>query len=233
MEEERIRQQGNINNRKDNRIFRASKITKQLLYNMPSDHIGLLMYFKTVDGIFDENEIDQDLRISLLTPFMTEKARRMLSSLPPSDRDSYEHWKQALLREYKITPKLCRQGFLEAFRSKFESNTQFAVRLKNLFNCYLESRKVTTFEGLYELCLADRFRDALTFKEKCFIADKEGSDEWFKIDKIAADIDHYESERGRDMSNAKFINYNKKSYYPVNRGTRNFMRCTKCNGFNH
>jgi len=183
--------------RRDVRLQKAVNVMKGILYHMPYDVTGILLYFKNVDDLFLQNNIDNDLKISLLNPYLTEKARRVVMNLPPGDRDSYEHWKQAILREHRLTPKLYRQSFDNAIRTSNESCIQFATRLCTLQDFYFQSRNLdNSYNALVQLLLSDRLKDTLTPEARCFISDREGND-WFDVHRVAELIDMYESERGQ------------------------------------
>src|SRR6267154_4297380 len=143
---------------------------------------------------------------------MNDKARRIFANLAVSEKDTYEHFKISLVREFRLSPRMCRAGYCEAKKTRTESNVQFVSRLRTLLKCYLESRQVTdSFEDLVELLLTDRFTDSLSDNQRYFLADKQG-DEWNKVHTIAVWIDGYEAERmqlGNSSNNRVNAQYKK------------------------
>ena len=191
--------------RLDVRMKKASDILRNVLYPMPLNSNDLPIYFEAVDGIFIRYEIDEDLRIPLLTPFLTDTARRLLSTLPSQDVSSYIKWQQALLREHRLTPRAYLKNYLSANRNDGESCVQFSTRLTCLFKYYLNSRHVDgSFEKLQNLILADRLKASLKDSTRFHIADKEG-DTWQKPSVLAELVDLYEGERRDSYSqNSRF-----------------------------
>ena len=191
-----------LENRIDRRLHRAHQVMSGILFNMPSIPDDLASYFEQIDKLFDTNKVDQDLRISLLTPYLTERARKAVLGSSNDDVDTYDKFKAVILREHRLTPQAYRKNFIEAYRLPDESSTQFATRLTCLFRHYVESRKVTTFKELFELIVADRLKDSLKHYTRCYVADRENK-EWLKPNRIAELVDLYEVERGSDKPNSQ------------------------------
>jgi hypothetical protein len=182
----------------DIRLKRASSLMKSILYAMPSDSNDLPLYFQNVDRLFDMNYIDDDLRVSLLAPYLTDKARKALMVLPLESINTYEKWKQALLREHRLTPRLYRQNFNSIVREPNETCLQFNTRLTCLLRYYLDSREINgSFDKLVNLILSDRLKDSLFSRTRYHISDREGTG-WLESSKIAEMVDLYEGERGRE-----------------------------------
>ena len=182
----------------ENRLQRASALMKNILFPMPSYSGDLPLYFENVDKLFALNSVDNDLRIALLGPYLTDKARKVMLILPPEDIDTYIKWKAALLKEHRLTPQTYRRNFVQASREPDESCQQFSTRLACLLKYYLQSQDINnSFEELVSLLLADRLRDSLPFNTKTYVADKEGEG-WFKSSKIANIVDIFEETRGRE-----------------------------------
>src|SRR3989454_4546508 len=239
---------------------KASDILRNVLYPMPQNSNDLPIYFEAVDSIFVRYQIDEDLRIPLLTPFLTDTARRLLSTLPSQDVSSYIKWQQALLREHRLTPRAYLKNYLSANRNDGESCVQFSTRLTCLFKYYLNSRHVDgSFEKLQNLILADRLKASLKDSTRFHIADKEG-DTWQKPSVLAELVDLYEGERRdsysqnsrfsaasythsyNDNNNNKFQNresaprsrpFVRTPYVPRLNAWREKVRCSWCGGQGH
>ena len=208
--------------RKDIRLKRAHDVMKGVLYPMPSEANDLTLYFENVDRLFDTNEVGDDLRISLLTPFLTERARRAMLSLSSTDCDTYEHWKQSLLREHRLTSLVYKQNFYQAVREPNESCLQFSTRLSCLLKYYLESRKISnSYDDLVALLLSDRLKESLSANVRYHISDKEGVN-WFKSVQISELVDLYESERGQNFKNK--TDFNNKSFYSKSDASSNRVK---------
>src|SRR3989441_5721642 len=81
--------------------------------------------------------------------------------------------KGIIMKEYQITPGICRRGFVGCLKFKTESVVQYVSRLRSLLQCYLDSRKVITFTELMDLMNSDHVKDSLTQEEKYYVGEKE------------------------------------------------------------
>ena len=208
--------------KRDIRLAKMAKTFKTLLYSLPYDVVGILMWFRRVEELFELNQVDEDIKTQLVYSFMNDKARRIFANLAVSEKDTYEHLKISLVREFRLSPRMCRAGYCEAKKTRTESNVQFVSRLRTLLKCYLESRQVTdSFEDLVELLLTDRFTDSLSDNQRYFLADKQGEAR-NKVHTITVWIDGYEAER-MQLSNASNnrgnVQYKKNNMYTL-RGDR-------------
>ena len=81
-------------------------------------------------------------------------------------------------------------------KSLIENNVNFAARLKTLLTIYLENRNINhSYERLVQLLLSDRFRQTLSYDERCYISDKEGGEDWMNIGRMSRLIDVFQAER--------------------------------------
>ena len=81
----------------ERRLEKAITFCKALLYPMPVNVNELTLYLENMDTLFAEYHIDEDLRIPLLTPYLTDVSRRALLNIPAEQRTTYQDWKKALL----------------------------------------------------------------------------------------------------------------------------------------
>ena len=191
------------------RFQKASKLLKNILYFLPTEAgtSSLLIYFRNIEEIFTEYAIEPDIQALILYSKLPEKVRKLLGNIPAEQKDTYEKIKQVILREFQITPGICRRGFVECLKFKTESMIQYASRLRSLFQCYLDARKVTTFGELFDLSISDHIKDGLTQGEKYFIGEKE-ADGTLKSIEIAHLLDVYQAirleERGKDRPRSDY-----------------------------
>src|SRR2546425_388274 len=220
----------------EKREVRLGKIRKLLvgvLTPMPKDAVGISLYMARVDEIFKEHSVQDDLKISLLYAHVNEGMKRMLDSLSLSQRDTYEKWRDVIIKYCRVTPKLCRISFLNAVRTPSETHIQFACRLRNLFKCYIESREVNqNIEDLIAVLIADRYKASLVTEDRLYLCDKE-LEIWKQVDSLAHMMDAREVERGyrldkprrnvgKDQKGSKYgDNKYKTSYSNQNQVNRN------------
>ena len=180
------------------RLKRATDATRGSLYHMPIESSEVAPYFAQMDRVFDSCKVDEDLRANLLTPYLTERARKAVLGMTPAEYNNYTSWREVILREYRLTATAYRQQYMKATRIIGESCSQFVTRLRSMLSYYLAARKVDKFEELVELLLSDRLRDSLHPNSRFMIQDKE-QDTWMKTNDMAKTVDIYEVSRGYNM----------------------------------
>src|SRR3989442_11007253 len=184
------------NSKREVRLTKIRKALAGVITPMPKDFLGAFLYLKRMEEHFLEHKIENDLKIAILTPYVNESIKRMIESLPLEQRDTYDKWKSIIGRWCRITPKLCRLGFNSAIRTSTETHIQYACRLKNLFNCYLESKEVKdNFNDLVSLIVSDRYKQTLATEDRLYLTDKE-SEKPRDIFDLALYMDDREIERG-------------------------------------
>ena len=185
------------------RLRKATDAIRGALYPMPIEASEVAPYLAQMDRVFDSCEVEEDLRANLLTPYLTERARKAVLGMTPTEYQNYANWKEVILREYRLTATAYRQQFLRATRVVGESCSQFVTRLRSMFTYYLAARKVKTVEELIELILADRLRDSLHPNSRFMIQDKEQED-WMRVNNMAKTVDIYEVSRGYNQTEGNF-----------------------------
>ena len=212
-------------NKKDMRIAKALKVMRNLSYKMPTEPMALGLYFKNMEELFVMNDIRDDIKVVVLNSQLNEKARLIMNNLSIVEKATYETFKEAILREFRVDSKVSLKIFKTAYRKQDESCCQFATRLHTLLNMYLENKKIgTSFERIVAMLLSDRLRESLPYEQRCYISDKEvDKDDWCSMEVMARWVDAYEAERTH-----KFVQ-------PVDRykGGENKFRagvvCFRCN----
>ncbi len=231
----------------DNRIERAYKTLRGQISTMPNDSLGVTIYLKNLEDIFDRCNIDQDLRCHILRQNLNEKGRNAYDSMSFADKADFTACKQALLTSFQITPISCRNAFQQACKTAGESFSQFANRLRILLSSYLHSRNISDMGELIELLLTDRFKDSLTQQQRGHIGDQE-QEKWFTLEKIATLVDFYvvnhpfipnssQSIHNRYVPNASGNRVNQNNWQKTNEptytGARSKLTCTVCSGIGH
>ena len=192
----RERQSREDNKKMDIRLKRANDVMRGVLYHMNTlDAAEIPVYFESIERLFEMNKIDEDLRVSLITPFLDDKSRRLMSNLALTDIDSFDHLKRAILRENRLTPIVYRSNFNRACKSKEESHVQFSTRLHCLLKHYVHSRDIGgSYDKLMQLLVTDRLKDTLANGTRTYIVTREGK-EWFEAERVAELADIFEGEQ--------------------------------------
>ena len=183
------------------RLQRAMGVLKDAIPVMTAQKDALPQYLAYVDVLFDKNKTDEDLRVTLLIPRLTDEARVKVQSLAPEQIDTYEKFKEALLHEFKYTRKQLRDNFYQASRKEDESCTQFVSRIRASLRYYLDSCKVSTFQKLTELMISDKIKDSIALPVKRYVADRE-RDGWSEPERLIELIDTYEDNQSLGKVNS-------------------------------
>jgi len=141
---------------------------------------------------------------------LSARARTLCSRLEPDVRDDYFRMKMAVLKEYGLTAKC----FLERFntmRKPFNDTfILFNSKLRGLLLQYFNARKVTNFDDVVSLLVADRVKSSLT--EQClkYVLSVENnlpsdSQQWLEPQRLSEIVDEYISYTNASGTRASFI----------------------------
>ena len=64
---------------------------------MPQQFSAIPVYFDTVDKFYDEYNVPDEVKISLLNPYLSVAGRKLFVTLPTEDVESYDKFKAAVL----------------------------------------------------------------------------------------------------------------------------------------
>jgi len=121
------------------------------------------------------------------------KARAYLAKLDPNVSGQYDTLKQALLREFKLTPNSYLERFNRCAKNTDDTYVTFASKLNNLLDYYLDSREVTTFEQLRNLLICDKIKSGLS--ESClnYVLSIESATKtgWLGMTELVDAVDRY------------------------------------------
>src|SRR5260221_377022 len=70
-------------NTREMKLKRSADILKGCLYKMPDNPMEIPVFFDYADRHFNSNHIDETLRISLINPYLSDKARKLATRLAP------------------------------------------------------------------------------------------------------------------------------------------------------
>ena len=160
---------------------------------MPSDAADLPAFFENAERLFSEVQAPQEMRAQLLLPYLSDKARVIVSKMDQKRASSYKDVKALILREYKMTPLAYYHKYQTATKQTDETYVMFINRLKTLLGYYIASRHVSTFDKLISLLVADHTKAMLTTDCLNHILTVENTldDGWLTHDKLAETVDAY------------------------------------------
>ena len=147
-------------------------------------------YLDLVDKIFEEYSVPVEIRIQILSPYLSYTAKSLLITLPSEELADYAKFKQALLTHMSLTAVSYRNMFWQASKKAAESYVIYANRLSGLLGYYLRARKVTTLDQLQELLVSDKLKGDLSQNVLQEIGKSE-TDTFLKPNELGKFIDRY------------------------------------------
>ena len=174
---------------------------------MSNDPIEIISFFRSIEQTFDSLKVPNELKSSLVRPFLNDKAKTLIAQMDPDVVKNYEQLRDALLREFQLTPNSYLQRFNTLKRSPEETAVMYASRLRSLLEYYLDSRQVQSYDKLKELLLCDRIK--VTLSESCLnhVLSVENTTKqgWLGVAELTAAIDRYSSSNPLDKPRAYAI----------------------------
>ena len=144
--------------------------------NLPSNNFDVSRNVRLVPP-FREEEVDRyfghfervatvlkwprEVWTMTLQSVFTGKAQEAYSSLSLEDALDYDKVKQAVLRIYSLVPEAYRQKFRNHQKLETLSYVEFVRDKEVLFDRWLNSQEISTFEGLRDLILLEDFKNCL------------------------------------------------------------------------
>src|SRR6266516_313969 len=182
------------------RLAQANKTLWGQLYRMPNDILNIILYLNAMDDLFTTSNIDLDLRVTIMSSYLNDKGKRAFAMMSLQEKADYLLFKEALMREFRITAGVCKDDFYGAVKQENENWLQFSTRLKILFKEYLKCRKITdSFDDLSALMISDKFKETLSNQQKFHVLDREG-EEWLKVEAVAKLVYIYDTSRSQTKS---------------------------------
>jgi len=135
---------------------------KNAITKMPNEPIDVISWFVNVERLFEQLKTPVELQAVLIRPYLSERARILLSRCDPTKSKDYASIKKFLLQEFHLSPTVYLEKFHSMQYDKSETYSQFLARLTAVFNYYVESRKIEKdFDKLLELIVYDRIKSVL------------------------------------------------------------------------
>jgi len=96
---------------------------------MGNDPLDLIPFFDHVDKLFYDLRIPENLRVTLLRPYVNDKARLLISRFDVARAADYEFVKRYLMDQFKLLPQYFMEQFNSIARQPLESFKAFVSRL--------------------------------------------------------------------------------------------------------
>jgi len=124
---------------------------------MPVESIDIVSWFKSLEKLFEPLKVPVELYAVLRRPYL----KFLLSRVDLDKSTDYGAVKRYILQELQLTPSVYLDKFQSVSRDSTETYHQFDNKLSSLFEYYVESRKVGSYEELIELIVYDRIKASL------------------------------------------------------------------------
>jgi len=101
----------------------------------------------------------------LIRPYLSDRAKLLMSKCDPTHSAKYENIKSFLLKELHLSPAVYMEKFNSITQDKNETYTEFSTRLMSLFEYYLKSRRIgqtQSYDKLTDLMVYDRVKSCLS-----------------------------------------------------------------------
>ena len=153
-------------NAKENQTLQLLKKYGDALRNsivkLSNDLIEIIPFFENFERQMSELKVPVGIRVSLLKPFLNDRARLLVNRIESKHANDYDYVKEYLLQQFKLVPQYFLESFNSLHRQSQETYRAFISRLSMLLDYYLSSRKITTLDELKQLLVSDRVKVSLT-----------------------------------------------------------------------
>lgn len=129
---------------------------------MGADPIDLVAFLRNCEQLFSVYDVPESLQAILIRPFLNDRARTYITKLDPDISGDYRRLKEALLKEFKLSPNVYLERFNMCNKTVDETYVTFASKLTGYLSYYIDSRGVDSFDKLCELLVCDRIKSTLS-----------------------------------------------------------------------
>ena len=81
---------------------------------MPEDINEIPFYMDCMEKQYEIFEVPQDIRVHLMQPYLSDRAKCLLSLLNGHELDTFDKFKLKILQEFRLTPTKYRENFMTA-----------------------------------------------------------------------------------------------------------------------
>ena len=178
------------------KVKRYGSALKQVVAPMPSDASEIPQFFESLEAMFCTFEVPEDLQAKLLLPFLSVKAKMLISRLCAQELENFQDVRDFILSEFKLTSREYKLRFDTATKRSDETYTFFAARLKNNLRYFFRSREcLNDYDRLFALLISDKLKSCLPSAALNYVLSSEAN-EWFGPARIAELADTYVSHHG-------------------------------------
>ena len=135
---------------------------RNTITKMPSESVDVDSWFMSVEKLFEQLKVPDELQSVLIRPYLSDRAKILMSKCDQAHSVGYQNLKRFLLQEFQLSPSVYLDKFSTLVYDKNETYNQFSTRLMTLFEYYIESRKINrSYEKIVDLMIYDRIKSIL------------------------------------------------------------------------
>jgi transposase InsO family protein len=180
------------------RVKRFDDAIHHAMSRMPNDPIELVDFFDSLEKLYVTFEVPDDLKVTLLRPYLNDRARSLLTRFDLMHDDDYDSVKQFLLHEFHLSPLVYLERFQRVMRGNDDTYVLFCSKLKALLEYYLRSRKIKdtndpSYARLISLLVSDRIKSTLPdhVMKHILAIEANNADGWLSHTELSEAIDLY------------------------------------------
>ena len=136
-------------------------VLRNTVVKMGNDVLDFVPFCDSIERQFEELKVPDALRVSLLKPFLNERASLLVNRLDVAHQSDYAYVKTYLFDQFRLVPQYFLETFNSVRRDSRDTYKAFIAKLTMLLDYYLASRKVTNLNEFKELVVSDRVKSAL------------------------------------------------------------------------
>ncbi|KAH6948778.1 hypothetical protein HPB50_026293 [Hyalomma asiaticum] len=126
----------------EHRRLKFASLLKGVLAPMPNQEALVPMWFEDIEATLESYDVPAEWWAGLVLPQLSERARGLLCRLKAEERKVYSKLKSSILDGLRLTAAEYKRLFMGSRKGEKESWDQFAVRLENYFDYYVQSSKL-------------------------------------------------------------------------------------------
>jgi len=181
---------------------------RNTITKMPSEGIDVVSWFVSIDKLFEQLNVPADLQAILIRPYLSDRAKLLMSKCDPTHSAKYENIKAFLLKQLHLSPAVYLDKFNSLTQDKSETYSQFSTRLRSLFEYYAESRKIgQSYDKLVDLIVYDRVKSCLSPALSRYVLSLEANhkDGWIGRQGLAEALDSYLANLPESFGRSRFV----------------------------
>ncbi|XP_064470511.1 uncharacterized protein LOC135384989 [Ornithodoros turicata] len=176
------------------RVGEYARDLRGVLTAMPESEALVPEWFVSVETVFKNFGVPEDIQGTVLLAYLNEKMRAVIARHGNGTILLYPEVKEKVLAELRLTPAEYKRHFYQARKGDSESWGQFLTRLSALFDHYTASRNVKTLDDLRDLILVDRLTYVMSDETRSYVTLAD-TGKWHRPDKVVEMAENFEETK--------------------------------------